>query len=153
MGWNLQYQTLYTVINGYCTCPKYLSFCRSPLWSSGQSSCLQIRRSGFDFRRYQIFWEVVGLERGPLSLVSTIEELLGRNRSGSGLENRECGRGDSLHWQRDTLYPQKFALSSPTSGGRSMGRVRSPTQATEFLCRSVYFVACYLNVKNTKLFW
>jgi hypothetical protein len=24
---------------------------------------------------YQIFWEVVGLERGPLSLVSTIEEL------------------------------------------------------------------------------
>jgi hypothetical protein len=25
-----------------------------------------------------MFWEVVGLERGPLSLVSTIEELLGR---------------------------------------------------------------------------
>jgi hypothetical protein len=31
----------------------------------------------------------VGLERRPLSLVSTIEELLGRKRSGSGLENRE----------------------------------------------------------------
>jgi hypothetical protein len=29
-------------------------------------------RSGFDSRRYQIFWEVVGLERGPLSLVITI---------------------------------------------------------------------------------
>jgi hypothetical protein len=28
----------------------------------------------------------VGLERGPLSLVSTIEELLERRRSGSGLE-------------------------------------------------------------------
>jgi hypothetical protein len=26
-----------------------------PLWSSGQSSCLQIRRSGFDSWRYQIF--------------------------------------------------------------------------------------------------
>jgi hypothetical protein len=26
-------------------------------------------------RRYQIFGEVVGLERGPLSLVSTTEEL------------------------------------------------------------------------------
>jgi hypothetical protein len=26
-----------------------------------------------DFQLYQIFWEVVGLERGPLSLVSTIE--------------------------------------------------------------------------------
>jgi hypothetical protein len=35
---------------------------------------------------YQIFWEVVGLERGALSLVSTIDELLGRNSSGSGLE-------------------------------------------------------------------
>jgi hypothetical protein len=40
--------------------------------------------------------DVVGLERGPLSLVSTIEELLGRKSSSSGLENRECGRGDSL---------------------------------------------------------
>jgi hypothetical protein len=37
----------------------------------------------------------VGLERGPLSLVSTIEELLERS-SGSGLENREYGRGDPL---------------------------------------------------------
>jgi hypothetical protein len=25
---------------------------------------------------YQIFWEIVGLERGPLSLVRIIEELL-----------------------------------------------------------------------------
>jgi hypothetical protein len=50
-----------------------------PLWSSGQSSWLQIQRSGFDSRHYQIFWEVVGLERGPLSLVSTTEELLDRN--------------------------------------------------------------------------
>jgi hypothetical protein len=34
----------------------------------------------------------VGLERGPLSLVSTTEELLGRKRSDSGLENRKYGR-------------------------------------------------------------
>jgi len=37
------------------------------------------RGSGFDPRRNQIFWVVVGLERGPLSLVSlvrSIEELL-----------------------------------------------------------------------------
>jgi hypothetical protein len=58
-----------------------------PLWSSGQSSWLQIQRSAFDSRRYQIFCEVVGLERGPLSLVSTIGELLRRIISGSGLEN------------------------------------------------------------------
>jgi hypothetical protein len=65
-----------------------------PLWSSDQSSWLQIQRSEFDFRRYQIFLEVVGLERGQLSLVSTIGELLGRKSSGSGLEIREYGRRD-----------------------------------------------------------
>jgi hypothetical protein len=48
-----------------------------PLWSSGQSSWLQIRRIGFDSRHYQKK-KVVGLERGPLSLVSTTEELLDR---------------------------------------------------------------------------
>jgi hypothetical protein len=34
------------------------------------------RGLGIDSRRYQIFWVVVGLERGPLSLVRSIEELL-----------------------------------------------------------------------------
>jgi hypothetical protein len=37
---------------------------------------------------------VVGLERGPLSLVSTTEELLGKKSSGSCLENREYDRRD-----------------------------------------------------------
>jgi hypothetical protein len=88
-----------------------------------QSSWLQIQMSGFDSRRYQIFWEVVGLERGPLSLVSVNEELLGKNNSASGLEIREHGRVDLLRWPRDTLYPPKFALTSPTSGGRSVNIV------------------------------
>jgi hypothetical protein len=34
------------------------------------------------------------------------------------------GRGDSLRWPRDTLYPLNWALTSPTSGGRSVGIVR-----------------------------
>jgi hypothetical protein len=34
------------------------------------------------------------LERGPLSLVSTTEELLKRKNSGWGLEIREYGRRD-----------------------------------------------------------
>jgi hypothetical protein len=34
------------------------------------------------------------LFRGPLSLVSTTEEILGTNSSGSGLKNSEYGRGD-----------------------------------------------------------
>jgi hypothetical protein len=49
---------------------------RPLLWSSGQSSWLQIRRPGFDSRHYQK--KVVGLERGPFSLVSTTEELIDR---------------------------------------------------------------------------
>jgi hypothetical protein len=56
-----------------------------PLWSSGQSSWLQTQRPVFDSRLYQIFWEVVGLEQGPLSVVSTIEEPLERKCSDSGL--------------------------------------------------------------------
>jgi hypothetical protein len=38
----------------------------------------------------------VSLERGPLSLVSTIEELLGRKSSGSCVESREHGRRGSV---------------------------------------------------------
>jgi hypothetical protein len=34
------------------------------------------REPELDSRRYQIFWDVVGLERGPLNLVRIIEELL-----------------------------------------------------------------------------
>jgi hypothetical protein len=75
------------------------------------------------FQRYQNFWEVVGLEHGPLSLVSTIEELHGRKCGGSGIENREYGRRDPSRWPRDTLYPQKLALTTPTSGGRSQIQV------------------------------
>jgi hypothetical protein len=47
------------------------------LWSCDQSSWLQILRPGFDSRHYQKR-KVVDLERGPLSLVSTTEELLDR---------------------------------------------------------------------------
>jgi hypothetical protein len=84
-------------------------------------------------QRYNIFWEVVSLERGPLSLVSTTEELLGRKSSGgSGLESREYGRMDPSRWPHGTLHAQKLALTSPTRGGRSVGRVRSRTQEFNF---------------------
>jgi hypothetical protein len=57
----------------------------------------------------------VGLERGPLSLVSTIEELLERKRSGSGLEIREYGHRDPSRQPRGTFYPLKLALTSPNA--------------------------------------
>jgi hypothetical protein len=67
---------------------------------------------------------VIGLERGPLSLVITIEELLERKSSGWGPEGREYGRRDPSRWPRGT---------APTSGTRSVGIIRSRTQATQFL--------------------
>jgi hypothetical protein len=55
------------------------------LWSSGQRvPGYRSRGLGLDSRRYQIFWEVVGLERLPLSLVSITEKLLEWKNSGSG---------------------------------------------------------------------
>jgi hypothetical protein len=74
----------------------------------------------------------VGLELGPLSIVSKIEELLERKSSGSRLEIREYFRRDPSRSPRDTLYPHKLAPTSSTSGGRSAGIVRPRTQATEF---------------------
>jgi hypothetical protein len=65
----------------------------------------------FDSRRHQIFWEVVGLEQGPLSLMRITEELLKWKSSGSGLENRINGWGDPFHWPRDTPYLQKIGTN------------------------------------------
>jgi hypothetical protein len=50
----------------------------------------------------------------------------------TGLENREYGRNDPSRWPRGTLYAQNLELTSPTIGGRSVGIVRSRTQATEW---------------------
>jgi hypothetical protein len=75
----------------------------------------------------------VGLERGPLSLVSTIEELLDRKVAAPvwKAENTAVGirRADHV----PPLYPQKLAITSPTSGGRSVGVVRLRTQTMEFV--------------------
>jgi hypothetical protein len=115
-----------------------------------KSSWLQIQGSGFNSLRYQIFWEVVGLERGPLSLVSTIEELLEGKSSGSGLESREYGHRNPSRWPRGTLYQQKLAQTSPTSGGRSVSIVRSQTQTTEFSfsLHSLYFSSIFLFLRG-----
>ena len=76
----------------------------------------------------------MGLERGPLSLVRSIEELLEfKKSSGSGPENRDLTAvGIRCADHVTPLYPQKLALTSPTGGGHSVGIVRSRTKATEF---------------------
>jgi hypothetical protein len=51
--------------------------------------------------------------------------------------NREYGRKDLSRWPHGTLYSQKLALTSPTSGIRSVGTGCSRTQATEFFITRV----------------
>jgi hypothetical protein len=53
----------------------------------------------------------VGLEQGPLSLVSTTEELLGRNINDFNLETREYGRRDPSRLPRGTFCPQKVGTN------------------------------------------
>jgi hypothetical protein len=48
----------------------------------------RFRGPSFDSQLYKIFWEIVGLEQAPLSLVRLTEELLGKSGSGSGLGNQ-----------------------------------------------------------------
>jgi hypothetical protein len=52
-----------------------------------------------------------------------ISVIPGRKSSGSSLENREYSGKDLSCWPRGSLCPQKLALTSPTSGGRSVGIV------------------------------
>jgi hypothetical protein len=84
--------------------------------------------------------------------MSTIEELIERKSSGSGLENRDYGRKGLTTDYATNLYPQKLALTSPTSDGVSVRIVRSRTKATQLFdgVRLVNFATFKnLRVKNT----
>jgi hypothetical protein len=66
----------------------------------------------------------VGLERGPLSLVSTTEELLERKRSGSCLEIREYGPWGSV--TLTTWHPLSAKVGTKFGDKRrSIGRYNS----------------------------
>jgi hypothetical protein len=53
----------------------------------------------------------------------------------SGLEKRDNGRRGSAALTMDIPHPQKLALTSPTSGCRSVGIVRWRTKATELVSK------------------
>jgi hypothetical protein len=80
---------------GFGPLANYADRATAACWRSSASGLVvrvfgyRSRGPGFDFRRFQFFSEAAGLERGPLSLVRITEELLGRNSSGSGQENRD----------------------------------------------------------------
>jgi hypothetical protein len=76
--------------------------------------------------------KLAGLERGQLSLVSTTEELLDR-KVAAPVKKRENTAVEIRH--ADHVAPsirKTLAITSPTSGGRSVGIVRSRTQSMEF---------------------
>jgi hypothetical protein len=102
-----------------------------PLWSSGQSSWLQIRRPGFNSRHYQKK-KVVGLERGPLSLVSTTEELLDRIVAAPVFETENTAVGIR---HADHVAPSIRKSWQPLRRQAAVARVgivRSRIQTTEF---------------------
>jgi hypothetical protein len=111
-----------------------------PLWSSGQSSWLQIQRSRVRFLAPPDFLRSSGSGTGSTQLRQDNWGATWKDNSGSGLKTEINGRGDSLRWPLDTLYPLKLVLTSPTSGGRSLGIVRWRIEAPKFVCCFLFVI-------------
>jgi hypothetical protein len=75
----------------------------------------------------------VCLERDPLSLVSTTEELLDRKVAAPVYKTENTAVGISYADHVAPSIRKKLAITSPTSGGRSVGIVRSRTQAKKLV--------------------
>jgi hypothetical protein len=89
------------------------------LWSSVKVPGYRSKGPGFDSRRYQIFWEVVGLELGLLNLVRITEELLKWKNSSSGSRKSWLTVvGICYANHAAPSIPKIWALTSPTCGGR-----------------------------------
>jgi hypothetical protein len=76
--------------------------------------------------------KAVALERGALSLVRTTEELLDRKVSAPVNETDNTAVGIRHTEHVAPSIHKKLAITSPTSGGRSVSIVRSRTQTMEF---------------------
>jgi hypothetical protein len=92
----------------------------------------------------------VGLERGPLSLVNTTEELLRRKSSSSGLEIREYGRKDPSRSPRG-LYQQNVGTNFADKRPSLDQLVCLRTQATEFVLFVCFVPSNLCTCHNTKI--
>jgi hypothetical protein len=70
------------------------------MWSSGQSP-------GFNSQCYQIFWEAISLEQGPLSLMRINEQLLEWKIAAPIWKTEINGCGGLSHWPQDTPLSAK----------------------------------------------
>jgi hypothetical protein len=76
--------------------------------------------------------KLVGLERGPLSLVSTSEELLDRKVADPVQKTEKMAVGIRHDDHVAPFIRKKLIITLPTSCVRSVGIVRSRTQTMEF---------------------
>jgi hypothetical protein len=109
-----------------------LKFCRLSL-SFVLNGIRKLSHTGDVDRLCGLVVRVLGyISGGPGSIPGTTRKESSGSGTGSCLESREHGRMDPSRRPHGNLYPQKLAITSPTSGGRSVGVVRSRTQTTEF---------------------
>jgi hypothetical protein len=96
-----------------------------PLWSSRQSFWLQIHRSRVPFPALPDLLRSSGSGTGSTHPREDNWGATWKESSGSGLENLNQRPCEFVALATRKVYPLKLSLTSPTSGGRSVGMVRA----------------------------